>query len=89
MVVYVLFFYYSLIDLELGQSNKQIPAFPAHKITTGDIVGLDEYKKDKPTKKATPWSGVVLRVTDTRITLALSQDMDEDLPPEVQDRCQM
>ncbi|ORZ10152.1 P-loop containing nucleoside triphosphate hydrolase protein [Absidia repens] len=79
----------SLIDLELGQSNKQIPAFPAHKITTGDIVGLDEYKKDKPTKKASPWSGVVLRVTDTRITLALSQDTDDGLPPEIQDRCQI
>ncbi|KAI8337766.1 P-loop containing nucleoside triphosphate hydrolase protein [Chlamydoabsidia padenii] len=79
----------SLIDLELGLSNKQIPTFPTHKITTGDIVGLDEYKKDKPSKKAAPWSGVVLRVTDTRITLALSQDMDEDLPPEVQDKCQI
>ncbi|SAL98729.1 hypothetical protein [Absidia glauca] len=79
----------SLIDLELGQSNRQIPTFPTHKITTGDIIGLDEYKKDKPSKKAAPWSGVVLRVTDTRITVALSQDMDEDLPPEVQDRCQI
>ncbi|KAI8078765.1 P-loop containing nucleoside triphosphate hydrolase protein [Halteromyces radiatus] len=80
----------SLIDLELGQSHKQIPIFPTHKITTGDIVGLDEYKKDKPNKKkGSSWSGVVLRVTDTRITLALSQDMDEDLPPEVQDRCQI
>lgn len=65
--------------------------FPTHKITTGDIVGLEEYKKDKKEKpsksKENLWSGVVLRVTDTKITLTLSQD--DELPPEIQDRCQM
>ncbi|CAO3635804.1 unnamed protein product [Cunninghamella blakesleeana] len=81
----------SLVDLELGYSNKESAIFPAHKITTGDIVGLEEYKKDKKEKssksKENQWSGVVLRVTDTKITITLSQD--DELPPEIQDRCQI
>ncbi|KAL9545769.1 hypothetical protein PS6_008041 [Mucor atramentarius] len=55
---------------------------------TGDIVGLDEYKKDKPSQQVGKWSGVVLRVTDARITVAL-QEMEEELPTEIQERCQM
>ncbi|KAG1067690.1 hypothetical protein G6F42_026472 [Rhizopus arrhizus] len=41
----------SLIDLELANPSMLPPIFPAHKITTGDIVGLDEYKKDKPSQQ--------------------------------------
>ncbi|KAF7722103.1 hypothetical protein EC973_003683 [Apophysomyces ossiformis] len=78
-----------LIDVELANPSKIPPIFPPHKISTGDIVGIDEYKKDKPAKKSARWSGVILRVTDTRITVALSQDMDDELPPEVQERCQI
>ncbi|KAI7894415.1 P-loop containing nucleoside triphosphate hydrolase protein [Mucor mucedo] len=78
----------SLIDLELANPNILPPIFPAHKITTGDIVGLDEYKKDKPSKQAARWSGVVLRVSDARITVAL-QEMEEELPTEIQERCQI
>ncbi|KAI7899401.1 P-loop containing nucleoside triphosphate hydrolase protein [Cokeromyces recurvatus] len=78
----------SLIDLELANPTKLPPVFPAHKITTGDIVGLDEYKKDKPSKQVAKWSGVVLRVTDSKITLAL-QELDEELPNEIQERCQI
>jgi DNA polymerase alpha-associated DNA helicase A len=49
---------------------------------------LDEYKKDKPSKQEARWSGVVLKVTDAKITIAL-QEMEEDLPTEIQERCQM
>lgn len=79
---------FSLIDVELANPSKQPPIFPAHKITTGDIVGLDEYKKDKPSNKEARWSGVVLKVTDAKITIAL-QEMEEALPTEIQERCQM
>ncbi|ORZ03375.1 P-loop containing nucleoside triphosphate hydrolase protein [Syncephalastrum racemosum] len=76
----------SLVDVEPQQGKAE---FPPHKISTGDIVGLDEYKKDKPKKKAgTSWSGVVVRAADARITIALSGD-DNELPTEVQDRCQI
>ncbi|KAI9493302.1 P-loop containing nucleoside triphosphate hydrolase protein [Zychaea mexicana] len=77
----------SLIDLELGNPSKVPPTFPPHKISTGDIVGLDEYKKDKQTKNklGSQYSGVVLRATDTKITVALGYDVE--LPPEVQERC--
>ncbi|KAI9348834.1 P-loop containing nucleoside triphosphate hydrolase protein [Pilaira anomala] len=78
----------SLIDLELANPNILPPIFPAHKITTGDIVGLDEYKKDKPSKEVARWSGVVLRVSDAKITVAL-QEMEEELPTEIQERCQI
>lgn len=78
----------SLVDLELANPNILPPIFPAHKITTGDIVGLDEYKKDKTSKDAARWSGVVLRVTDAKITVAL-QEMEEELPNDLQERCQM
>ncbi|KAL7310816.1 hypothetical protein PS15m_010261 [Mucor circinelloides] len=78
----------SLIDLELANPSMLPPIFPAHKITTGDIVGLDEYKKDKPSQQVGKWSGVVLRVTDARITVAL-QEMEEELPTEIQERCQI
>lgn len=78
----------SLVDLELANPNILPPIFPAHKITTGDIVGLDEYKKDKPSKEVARWSGVVLRVMDAKITVAM-QDMEEELPNELQERCQI
>ncbi|KAI8092158.1 P-loop containing nucleoside triphosphate hydrolase protein [Gilbertella persicaria] len=78
----------SLVDLELANPNILPPIFPAHKITTGDIVGLDEYKKDKSAKQPPRWSGVVLRVTDVKIIVAM-QEMEEDLPTEVQERCQI
>lgn len=77
-----------MIDLELANPSILPPIFPAHKITTGDIVGLDEYKKEKPSQQVGKWSGVVLRVTDARITVAL-QEMEEELPTEIQERCQM
>ncbi|KAI8367668.1 P-loop containing nucleoside triphosphate hydrolase protein [Radiomyces spectabilis] len=79
----------SLIDLELANPSKQSSTLPTHKFTTGDIVGLDEYRKDKPPKKTINWSGVVLRVTDTKITVALSQENDDAIPTEVQERCQI
>ncbi|GAN10114.1 DNA helicase protein [Mucor ambiguus] len=78
----------SLIDLELANPSILPPIFPAHKITTGDIVGLDEYKKDRPSQKVGKWSGVVLRVTDARVTVAL-QELEEELPTEIQERCQI
>ncbi|KAI8973348.1 P-loop containing nucleoside triphosphate hydrolase protein [Mycotypha africana] len=78
----------SLVDVELANAGKVPPVFPAHKITTGDIVGLDEYSKDKPTKElGTKWSAVVLKITDTKITLAL--DQEEDLPTDIQEKCQI
>ncbi|KAI7875357.1 P-loop containing nucleoside triphosphate hydrolase protein [Lichtheimia hyalospora FSU 10163] len=81
----------NLVDLELANPTRSPPTFPPHKISTGDIVGLDEYKKDKQTGKSKPfgsqWSGVVVRATDTKITVALSHD--NELPPEVQERCQI
>lgn len=79
----------SLIDLELANPNILPPILPAHKITTGDIVGLDVYKKDKPSKNVDKWSGVVARVTESRITVALSQEIEDELPAELQERCQM
>ncbi|KAG1178620.1 hypothetical protein G6F70_000204 [Rhizopus microsporus] len=79
----------SLIDLELANPNILPPILPAHKITTGDIVGLDVYKKDKPSKNVDKWSGVVARVTESRITVALSQEIEDELPAELQERCQI
>ncbi|CAO3612835.1 unnamed protein product [Cunninghamella echinulata] len=73
--------------MRTGLGGKRMTMFPTHKITTGDIVGLEEYKKDKKEKpsksKENLWSGVVLRVTDTKLTLTLSQD--NELPPEIQE----
>ncbi|KAG1461125.1 hypothetical protein G6F46_001085 [Rhizopus delemar] len=79
----------SLIDLELANPNILPPIFPAHKISTGDIVGIDVYKKDKPVKDVGKWSGVVARVTESRMTVALSQEVDDELPAEIQERCQV
>lgn len=75
----------SLIDLELANPNVLPALFPAHKISTGDIVGIDVYKRDKPSKQS-DYSGVVARVQESRITVALSQ---EELPAEIQERCQI
>lgn len=81
--------YNSLLDLELAQPMTNPPRLPSHKIRVGDIVGLQEYKKDKPTSQSL-LSGVVSKVTDSVVTVALSQDRDDDeLPQELQDRCQM
>jgi DNA polymerase alpha-associated DNA helicase A len=73
--------------LELANPSQLPPIFPSHKITTGDIVGLDEYKKDKPSKQQQKWTGVVLRVYDAKITVAVSQE--EEIPSEIQEKCQM
>ncbi|KAJ2958002.1 hypothetical protein NQZ79_g6351 [Umbelopsis isabellina] len=79
----------SLLELELAQPLTDPPRLPSHKIRTGDIVGLQEYKKDKPLSQ-TLLSGVVSKVTDTSVTVALSQDRDNDeIPQELQDRCQI
>ncbi|GAB5588111.1 hypothetical protein Unana1_03011 [Umbelopsis nana] len=79
----------SLLDLELAQPMTDPPRLPSHKIRTGDIVGLQEYKKDKPTSQSL-LSGVVSKVTDSVVTVALSQRQDDDeLPQELQDRCQI
>ncbi|CAO3677519.1 unnamed protein product [Umbelopsis vinacea] len=79
----------SLLDLELAQPMTNPPRLPSHKIRVGDIVGLQEYKKDKPTSQSL-LSGVVSKVTDSVVTVALSQDRDDDeLPQELQDRCQI
>jgi DNA polymerase alpha-associated DNA helicase A len=81
--------HFSLLDLELAQPMTDPPRLPSHKIRTGDIVGLQEYKKDKPTSQSL-LSGVVSKVTDSVVTVALSQRQDDDeLPQELQDRCQM
>lgn len=80
--------YVSLLDLELAQHLTDSPRLPSHKIRTGDIVGLQEYKKDKPTSQ-TQLSGVVSKVTDTTVTVALQGRDDDELPQELQDRCQM
>ncbi|CAO3691370.1 unnamed protein product [Rhizopus stolonifer] len=71
--------------MKLANANVLPPLFPAHKISTGDIVGIDVYKRDKPSKQS-DYSGVVARVQESRITVALSQ---EELPAEIQERCQM
>ncbi|KAG2173383.1 hypothetical protein INT44_008735 [Umbelopsis vinacea] len=78
----------SLLDLELAQHLTDSPRLPSHKIRTGDIVGLQEYKKDKPTSQ-TQLSGVVSRVTDTTVTVALQGREDDELPQALQDRCQI
>ncbi|KAM3579924.1 hypothetical protein VKS41_007642 [Umbelopsis sp. WA50703] len=79
----------SLLELELAQPLTDPPRLPSHKIRTGDIVGLQEYRKDKPLSQ-TLLSGVVSKVTDTSVTIALSQDRDNDeIPQELQDRCQI
>ncbi|KAI9273569.1 AAA domain-containing protein [Sporodiniella umbellata] len=75
----------SLIDLELANPSVLPAIFPAHKISTGDIVGIDVYKRDKPSKQS-EYSGVVARVQESRLTIALSQ---EELPSEIQERCQI
>jgi hypothetical protein len=80
--------YVSLLDLELAQHLTDSPRLPSHKIRTGDIVGLQEYKKDKPTSQ-TQLSGVVSKVTDSTVTVALQGRDDDELPQELQDRCQM
>ena len=76
-----------MIDLELNNGSK--PTFPPHKISTGDIVGVDEYKKDKQTKSVigSDYSGVVLRASDTKVTVALGHEVE--LPQEIQERCMM
>ncbi|KAI7863129.1 AAA domain-containing protein [Spinellus fusiger] len=64
-------------DLELAHPTKLPAVFPTHKITTGDIVGTPQL------------SGVVFRVTDAKVTIALSQDKDDELSSEIQEHCQM
>lgn len=89
---------HSLIELELANPTFDPPTLPVHKIRTGDIVGLQEHasaKQGSGGKKVTQVSqegppqisGVVFRVTETRITIALSPD--EEVPAEVQERCTM
>ncbi|RUP51923.1 AAA domain-containing protein [Jimgerdemannia flammicorona] len=85
----------SLIELELANPMTDPPTLPAHKIHTGDIVGLEEHVSSKQTgaKKPAPpqtgsqpkINGVVFRVTETRVTIAL----DEEVPTEIQDRCRI
>ncbi|KAJ3300816.1 hypothetical protein HK104_000009 [Borealophlyctis nickersoniae] len=81
----------SLVDLE--HATPGMVALPSHKFRVGDIVGLDEHvsgrqekgKKTDAAKVTGKVSGVVYRVTDQTITLALKYD----LPDELQDRCRL
>ncbi|RUS13904.1 AAA domain-containing protein, partial [Endogone sp. FLAS-F59071] len=85
-------------ELELANPTSDPPTLPVHKIRTGDIVGLEEHasaKQGSGGKKATQVSqegplqisGVVFRVTETRVTIALSSD--EEVPAEMQERCRI
>ncbi|KAG0203993.1 hypothetical protein BGX28_003921 [Mortierella sp. GBA30] len=88
----------SLVDLELSNATTTSPALPAHKLRVGDIVALEEHgtgSKGKPMKAG--WKpkldGVVFRVTETTIVIAIKSrkegESEEEIPKEVQERCRL
>ncbi|KAF9984009.1 hypothetical protein BGZ75_004412 [Mortierella antarctica] len=88
----------SLVDLELSNATSTSPALPAHRLRVGDIVALEEHgtgSKGKPMKAG--WKpkldGVVFRITDTTIVVAIKSrkegENEEEIPKEVQERCRL
>ncbi|KAI9760237.1 MAG: hypothetical protein M1840_002580 [Geoglossum simile] len=75
----------TVVDLELDSAvgGGQLPE---HGIRTGDIVGVQEQpagitrKKDKRELKSRGADGVVVKVTGSKVAVALKKE-DEDLPP--------
>ena len=83
----------TLVDLETSTGG--MDKLPTHKFRVGDIVGIEEYsastrgsastsKRNASTtgsvKNAVQLSGLVYRVTDTVLTVALQDDPSEKLP---------
>ncbi|ORZ15998.1 P-loop containing nucleoside triphosphate hydrolase protein [Lobosporangium transversale] len=88
----------SLVDLELSHATSTSPALPSHKMRVGDIVALEEHgtgSKGKPMKAS--WKpkleGVVFRITETTIVVAIKSkkegENEEEIPKEVQERCRL
>ncbi|KAF9973542.1 hypothetical protein BGZ73_003205 [Actinomortierella ambigua] len=94
----------SLLDLELSNATSVSPTLPMHKIRVGDVVAVEEHttgSKGKTMKASAPdypgqrrkLEGVVFRVTETTITVAIKSkregEEDEEIPKEVQERCRL
>ncbi|KAI8596140.1 P-loop containing nucleoside triphosphate hydrolase protein [Dissophora ornata] len=88
----------SLVDLELSNATSTSPALPAHRMRVGDIVALEEHgagSKGKPMKATykPKLEGVIFRITETTIVVAIKSkkegDSEEEIPKEVQERCRL
>ncbi|KAG9070124.1 hypothetical protein KI688_009456 [Linnemannia hyalina] len=88
----------SLVDLELSNATSTSPILPPHRLRVGDIVALEEHgtgSKAKPMKAT--WKpkldGVIFRVTETTIVVAIKSrkegENEEEIPKEVQERCRL
>lgn len=88
----------SLVDLELSNATSTSPTLPPHRLRVGDIVALEEHgtgSKAKPMKAT--WKpkldGVIFRVTETTIVVAIKSrkegENEEEIPKEVQERCRL
>ncbi|GJJ73423.1 hypothetical protein EMPS_05781 [Entomortierella parvispora] len=88
----------SLVDLELSNATSTSPSLPSHRLRVGDIVALEEHgagSKGKTMSK--DWKpkldGVIFRVTETTITVAIKArkegESEEEIPKEVQERCRL
>ncbi|KAF9951459.1 hypothetical protein BGZ70_000987 [Mortierella alpina] len=87
----------TVVGMKTGAGGKS-PALPAHRLRVGDIVALEEHgagSKGKPMKAG--WKpkldGVVFRITDTTIVVAIKSrkegENEEEIPKEVQERCRL
>lgn len=88
----------SLVELERPSAHHASPLFPPHTLRNGDLARITAQtsgsagkksarpKKDDADSKEKKCDGVVYKVTDTRIVIALDQS-DASEPSELPDRC--
>ncbi|KIJ28163.1 hypothetical protein M422DRAFT_61944 [Sphaerobolus stellatus SS14] len=85
----------SLIELERPAAYHTTPIFPPHTLRTGDLARIDEHasgvtKKSKVTKDTSAKSvieGVVYKVSNTRIVLAVDPPSSSNEDLDIPDRC--
>ena len=79
---------FSLVELERPAAHHADVAFPPHSFRPGDIASISESSKKAATKgkakaneetaASSQIEGVIYRVSDTRIVLAVKQQSDND-----------
>jgi len=84
----------SLIELERPTAHHSTPLFPAHQFRPGDIAAIAEHsnastKSKKAEAKDTSIEGVVYKVSDTKITIAVKQRDDTSEELILPERCKV
>ncbi|KAF9418408.1 hypothetical protein BGZ94_009704 [Podila epigama] len=86
------------LHLELSNATSTSPSLPSHRLRVGDIVALEEHatgSKGKTMKSddKPKLEGVIFRITDTTIVVAIRNKREggneEEIPKEVQERCRL